>query len=259
MTNPSVCCVMLTADRQRFTDRAVACFLSQTHLEAQLLIYDTGNEAYRLPVMGRPMSHKRIVTVYNLSRPNRKIGALRNEAIDMVKADVIVTWDSDDWSAPDRIARQLADLEGHEATGYHNLLFLDTRFAPKDLKRSFGSGAWDYDYKRFQGYKPETPHAVGTSLVYWRDTWVKTPFSVTTTHEDPLFCKQVKVHAVNGIGLPGVDEPQLIAETHGGNISGSFYSSTDPGHLFDRHKTHVNPEWRRAPEWDNYARERLYP
>jgi len=271
MTEPSVCCLLLTADRQRFTDRAVECFLSQTYKNAHLLIYDTGEKPYinSAPVLG---AYWPITIVYNPSSRGKKIGALRNEAIDMVKADIIVHWDSDDWSASRRVEFQVAVLEdyeyshgnGHAATGYHNLLFLDTR---RDGEQSdateqhllVGRGlrarkmqAWEYDYLRYGGSGP-MPHVLGSSLVYWRDTWKAAPFVENLSQgEDSRFCKAVEVHAVNGVGLLGVDEPMLIAEVHGGNTSSAYG-------VFDRHQPHVNPEWRRAPEWDDYCRERLYP
>jgi glycosyltransferase involved in cell wall biosynthesis len=245
MTNPSVCCICLTADRQRLTDRAVKCFLRRTYTASHLLIYDTGEKPYKRHVFAVSDSHM-VTTVYNPSSRGRKIGQLRNEAIDMVKADIIVTWDSDDWSGPERLLTQVSSLREHPATGYHNLLFADAR------PNKIGVQAWDYDYKRFQG-KGEVEYAVGTSLAFWRETWEKHPYSETHAHEDPEFCKRVKVHTVNGVGLvsdrPG---PHIIAEVHGGNNSSSYA-------VFDNHKSYVNPEWRRAPEWDDYCRERLYP
>lgn len=248
MTEPSVGCICLTADRHRFTDRAVDCFLRQTYGNRHLLIYDTGVEPYEA-------NHYPgcVTTVYNPSSRGHKIGALRNEAIDMVKADAIVTWDSDDWSDPERVARQLAALQSRSATGYHNLLFLDTR------ESGVMGKAWEYDYQHYRAtYRLN--YCAGASLVYWRDTWKAAPFVENkTTGEDKEWCERVKVQAVNGVGTPGVDRPMLIAEYHGGNTSA--YGDVEPHNkpIFDRHQTHVNPEWRRAPEWDSYCREGLYP
>lgn len=239
MNESSVCCLLLTADRQRLTDRAVRCFLAQT-VQAELVIYDTGKAPYELS--GK---QSRVVVMRNESSKPRKIGALRNEALDMVKADVIIHWDSDDWSDPERIACQLTNLEGYEAAGYHNLLFLDTRKMP--------AFAWDYDYKRW-GPGVRDGHVVGSSLAYRRETWARQPFSETlNVGEDSEWCKRVAVNAVNGVGVPGADEPLLIAEVHGQNMSlGSSY------YVFDKYDPAINPEWRRAPEWDTYCRERLY-
>ena len=251
MSAPSVCCLLLTADRQRLTDRAVQCFLDQTFTGAHLLIYDNGEKEYEFL---RPVN-QRVTIVRNPSARGRKIGALRNEAIAMLQGvDIIVHWDSDDWSDPDRLADQVPYLRAsHAATGYHNLLFLDTRTPECFAGGALPPKAWEYDYHKFGGYNPQTPHVVGSSLAYWRETWKRTPFSESITHEDPDWCKRVAgLHAVNGVGVPGVDHPPLIAEVHGGNMSSSYA-------LFDSHQAHINPEWRRAVEWDLYCRERLYP
>ena len=251
MSQPSVCCVCLTADRQRFTDRAVKCFLSQSYQIAHLLIYDTGANPY---VQGR-LGASRITTVWNPSSRGKRIGALRNEAIDMVKADIIVTWDSDDWSDAERVACQVMSLEGHAATGFHNLLFLDTRemvWSGISNESPRGANAWEHDYLRYGGAGPMA-HVQGSSLAFWRKTWEHYPYAENLRDgEDARLCKSVPVHAVNGVGLPGADEPLLIAEVHGGNTSRAYQ-------VFDRYQAHVNPEWRRAPEWDEYCRRKLYP
>ena len=245
MSSPSVCCLLLTADRQWFTDRAVQCFLDQTFTGAHLLIYDSGEKEYEFL---RPVN-QRVTIVRNPFARGHKIGALRNEAIDMVKADIIVHWDSDDWSAPARVAYQHSTLQSENvgAHGFHNLLFLDSRVAqyPDPMYK-----AWEYDYRKFGGARPG--HVVGSSLAYWRETWRRAPFSETVRYEDPDWCKRVAVYATNGIGIMGVNHPLLIAEVHGGNYSSAYA-------VFDSHQAHINPEWRRAPEWDGYCRERLYP
>jgi glycosyltransferase involved in cell wall biosynthesis len=242
VSDPTVCCLLLTADRQRFTDRAVRCFIDQTCDTAHLLIYDTGEVPYYPDTAHRAKG--RMTLVYNPSSRGRKIGALRNEAIGMINSDIIIHWDSDDWSSPERVAYQLGSLSGYEifVHGFHNLLFLDTRHEHR---------AWEYDYKKFLGNRGRV-HAVGSSLAYWRDTWKRTPFSELTTYEDPDWCNRVPVSAENGVGTYGVAPPLLIAEVHGGNMSNSYS-------VFDRHQQWVNPEWRRAPEWDQYCSERLYP
>lgn len=245
---------MLTADRQRFTERAVRCFLSQTYADAHLLIYDTGERPYYHQLTRSGIG--RITVVYNPSARGHKIGALRNEGIDMVKADIIVHWDSDDWSAPERICYQHSTLQGENvaAHGFHNLLFLDTRPYSAEMvgvDRLNRCNGWEYDYRKFAGSLGRS-HVVGSSLAYWRSTWAKTPFSETVRYEDPDWCKRVPVYATNGVGLDGVNNPLLIAEVHGGNYSNSYA-------VFDNHNSSVNPEWRRAVEWDEYCRERLYP
>ena len=237
MSTPSVCCLMLTADRQRLTDRAVRCFASQTYENSWLLIYDTGAAPYELPRMLPREISSRIVVVHAQSTARRTVGTLRNEAIEMAgKAAVIAHWDSDDWSAPERLAIQVPALQMHasfRAVGFHNMLFLDARAG---LGR-----AWEYDHRRGD-------RAIGASLVYWRKTWERQPFN-----EAKMVGEDTEWHQIVPTrGLNGVAEPLLIAEVHGANTSG-VYS------VFDNHQPATQPEWRRAPEFDVYCREKLYP
>jgi DnaJ-class molecular chaperone len=81
-------------------------------------------------------------------------------------------------------------------------------------------------------------------------------YDESKVYDDPAFCREHKVATFNGVGLPGLPTdlpgPMLIAEVHGQNSSSSYA-------VFDNYKPHVNPEWRRAPEWDDYCRGKLYP
>lgn len=258
MSAPSVCCLLLTADRQRFTDRAVKCFLSQTYENSWLLIYDTGEVPYQLP-MG--IDSHRIVQCYVKPHTKRNIGALRNEAIDMAGgAEVIAHWDSDDWSAPHRLEVQLAAMEsGPLVTGFHNLLFLNTQmgacFTPMSGKNR--CEAWEYDYK-VQQVGSMNAKVLGTSLVYRREVWKAMPFNEhKQSGEDTEWTKILTVKQLNGVSMYVESErfyekPLMIAEVHGSNTSGVY-------RVFDNHNPVHNPEWHRAPEWDAWCRERLYP
>lgn len=233
-SSPLVCCVCLTADRQAFTDRAVRCFLRQTYPNARLLIYDTGKVPYRYPSI---IPDSTVTIARNESTKPRTIGALRNEAIEVTRADIIATWDSDDVSLPMRLEWQVSELGRDHATGYHNLLFWDSR--P-------GRGhAWEYDYR-----DRNDPRRLGTSLMFWRAAWAKTPFAENIGQgEDSGWCRIVKPNRINGVG-----HPQLIAEYHGANSAS--YGVVEPHWkpIFDRHEPHANPEWRRAVEWDERVR-----
>jgi glycosyltransferase involved in cell wall biosynthesis len=245
MKAPSVCCVCLTADRQALTDRAVACFTSQTYAgPLSLLVYDTGVTPFRL----HQETHATALIRDRFPDEHRKIAELRNYAISLCAADIIVTWDSDDWSSPERVVVQVAALRDQVATGYHNLLFLDRRV---ELGGTYRNHAWEYDYKRFAGGQPG--QALGSSLAFWRSEWERKPYDESKVYDDPAFCREHRVTPINGVGLPGdLPGPMLIAEVHGKNSSSSYA-------VFDNWRAHVNPEWRRAREWDDYARGKLYP
>jgi hypothetical protein len=235
MSAPSVCCLCLTADRQVFTDRAVRCFESQSYENCWMLIYDTGIEPYKLEGV-----HPLIVTMYRRGSRGHAIGALRNEAIELARnADIIAHWDSDDWSDANRVTAQVAELENSGncwVTGLQNVLFLDTRAA---------SQAWEYDCARSH----HSVKVIGASLMYRREAWEIKQFDPHRSGgEDREWEKHQRVQRLQGVA----PAPLLIAEVHGANSSG-VYS------VFDHHQPAFQPEWRRAPEWDSYCRERLYP
>ena len=244
MSEPSVCCICLTADRQAFTDRAVRCFSTQTYPNADLLIYDTGVVPYELGCVQRCPN---VTIAHCPGSRGHAIGALRNQAIELVSnADIIAHWDSDDWSDSVRIAAQVKDLDGANVwvTGFQNALFLDTRVAV--------TKAWEYDCN-----KSGLGKVIGASLCYRREAWEACHFNdAKHTGEDAEWARQFKVLPTDGYRIvssqsiaPG---PMLIAEVHGANTSG-VYS------VFDNHQPAFQPEWRLAPEWDAYCRERLYP
>ena len=232
---PLVCCILLTADRQAFTDRAVKCFAAQTYANRELLIYDTGKVPYQLT--GDELGMVTLCRPTEFAERGSKVGALRNQAITLAAgADIIAHWDSDDWSAPKRLSIQVPALQMHakyRAVGFHNILFLDSRQGKMN--------AWEYDYQRGD-------RALGTSLVYWRRTWERNIFDENrTAGEDTVWASQVATR-----GLNGVCEPLLIAEVHGRNTSPVYT-------VFDHHVKHHQPEWRRAPEFDAYCVGKLYP
>jgi len=226
--------MLLTADRQTFTERALRCFLAQTYFSRRLFILDNGVKPFELPAWGCSP----LVNYVHLRRTNETMGHLRNLACQLIgdRADIIAHWDSDDWNHPERLAVQVNVLEtnGAGATGFHNLLFLDSR----------QGRAWEYDHKR-------TDRVLGTSLMYRRSRWQAFPFDEhKPVGEDTDWHKRVPVLGTNGV--TGTLEPLLIAEVHGGNTSGVYT-------VFDRHMPAEQPEWRRAPEWDDFCKKRLYP
>lgn len=272
MTQPSVCCICLTSDRQALTDRAVKCFLAQTYERKWLLIWDTS--AQRGPSLsdgeGSPAQ-----TVYHCFPQGRgmSIGALRNAANDAISryvSEIFIHWDSDDWSAPTRIAEQVEMLISSqaEAVGYNQMLFWDSRHtqAVDTAGRLVGpvnriNQAWLYTNK-------DSKYCLGTSLCYWRKTWEAKPFPDTSAGEDLIWTQGMETRACSALhrsrflsdsfgsatnsfgsatkpeqGPIIVEEPRMIAEVHGGN---THHKSIDqqlrePEHL---------RQWKRIPDWD---------
>ncbi len=103
MNAPTVCAVMLANGRPEMVKRAVACWHNQNYAgEKRILIYNNNGD--------------------------KPICTLRNLANAQTDADIIIHWDSDDWSHPNRIAEQVALLQasGAECVGYGQMLFYST-------------------------------------------------------------------------------------------------------------------------------------
>ncbi len=124
-SNPSVCAVMLANGRPEMVARAVKSFRAQTYERKRLLIWDT------TPIV-HGIGHTDLdAGIYHCDVPTQgeSIGALRNKANGTVRdsqgGDLIVHWDSDDWSHPNRIAEQVALLQssGAECVGYSEMMF----------------------------------------------------------------------------------------------------------------------------------------
>jgi Glycosyl transferase family 2 len=231
--SPSVCAVMLTADRHELAAKAVACFLRQTYDNKALLIYDTG---VPLPI---ELDQSKVA---HAIAPERRlpIGALRNNAARLVNADVIVHWDDDDWSHPERISEQVELLQasGAEAVGYNEMLFW------RD------SEAWLWT----NATRNDRP--CGTSLCYWRKTWAGAPFhdelpsGPDSTSEYHHWTQSLRLIAESSIprsrGMVSIGEsiPRMVARIHGGNSSGQYKSIGNQ----------ASTSWRRVPDWDEHVR-----
>lgn len=240
MPDPIVCAIMLTRDRPEMAARAVRSFEAQTYerkylvvLDTTLVILDTtrpfGEIGYAFGLV--PKKEGRVLKACN----DWSIGKLRNAAIDETPpfTDIIVTFDDDDYSHPARIAEQVALLQssGAACVGYSQTLFWDTVTPP-------AGQAWIY-----------SGAPIGASFAYWRKTWKEHPFEDVSRGEDDRFWRALlvagkKVGTCSGIA----DEPRMIHHVHGGNTWTPDYAKA---------AAHGSNNWRRAPEWDDFCRERM--
>ena len=251
MSEPLVCCIMLTRDRPAMAQRAVECFRSQTYERKVLFVLDTGKEEFPLWQSGGVYGEY----VPGLRIDKSTIGKLRNLANhyanpQCLDADIIAHWDDDDYSNPNRLAEQVALLQasGAEAVGYSDMLFWDERPLGEALgisvvKDAKCQAAWLYS-------NPISRYALGTSLCYWRKAWERVAFDDVPVGEDDRWCRKVRVCSTssmltveNGSIVPIPQEPRMIASIHGGNTS----SKITPGHR----------QWRRVPELDSYCRKHM--
>lgn len=245
MSQPTVTAIMLTADRQAQTDRAVASFLAQTYKQSHLLIYDTGKKPYRLECL----ASSRIVIIRDGPEMARPIGAMRNVANSIaVASDILIHMDSDDLSGPYRIQDQVQTLidSGKECVGYRSVLFY-RKVMSKDTVRGerYESGeAWAY-------HNIQPTYCIGASFCYWRKVWERQKFREDLPGPERGMGEDREwLRHVDSEGYPGISgemvtvamrgTPSLVCEIHGGNTM--IYNPEDQ----DRGPT----GWTRAPEWD---------
>jgi len=234
MSEPTVCCIMLTRDRPRMAERAIRSFLAQTYERKCLLVANSGSQSI-FTVATRWPGIREMFTYSGIS-----IGEARNAAIgcarDRYCVDIIAHWDDDDWSHPNRIAEQvsvLGNTRGAEVTGYSDLVFWDSR----------NQAAWLYTKA-----PNETSPMPGTTLCYWRRTWEARPFPPVNKGEDNQWLRGPNGQApLNAAPVSFANiEPRMIAEIHGGNTC-SYIPVED----------RRNQQWHRRPDLDEWARERM--
>lgn len=124
---PLVSCIMVTADRHLLCRRAIRSWVEQDWDNKELVVLDNGTEPMHSLLADLPTD--RLVYRHVPNNPETTIGELRNHSLDMIRGDFVVPqWDDDDWSAPNRITRQMAALEAHHSdavTLYATLMHVD--------------------------------------------------------------------------------------------------------------------------------------
>lgn len=193
---PLVSCIMPTAGRRAFVPHAVRYFLSQDYPDKELVIVDDGRDG----VADLVPDHPEVRYCPLDGKPS--LGAKRNICIQHSRGDLILHWDDDDWSAPDRIRRQVETLlgAGAEVCGLRQMLFYDV-----------ASGrVWLYSYP--PGRKD---WLAGGSLLYTRDFWRRSPFPNLQIGEDTRFVMSRRMN--KAAILP--DYRIYVALIHPGNTS----------------------------------------
>ena len=261
-TEPSVCCVMLTANRPAMAKQAVECFRAQTYNSEQRILFvcDTGNDTkWSADLYGKENEGFFDATPHK----GKSIGELRNLAMRCFESEIVIHWDDDDFSHPNRIAEQVALLQssGADCVGYNECLFWrepvhSVEFPARQpggrtCVRNIPGEAWLYR-------NPDPHYALGTSLCYWRKTWERKLFEATSQGEDLRWIAGLKVAAVSGIDWADsrfaqystVDKhvPRMIARIHSGNTSTAYKPEA-----MQREAQKRDGMWKRVPEWDSYC------
>lgn len=164
-----VSAILPARGRTKMSELALECWRKQTWSKKELVILDDEEDpGFATPPKGKGIVYARV--------PGRmSIGAKRNECVKRASGKLIVHFDSDDVSAPGRIADQVKRLrESKKAvTSYSGLRFTD------------GVGWWK---------NMNWPGGYGSTLMYRRDWWEAHPFPAIGTGEDWHFV-ETAMHA----------------------------------------------------------------
>lgn len=184
--------IMPTRNRPGYAAEALECWRAQTYEPRELIIIDDLDApSFRDGIQMDGVS-------YMVVRPGLTIGQKRNMACSRATGDLIAHWDDDDYSAPGRLADQVARIveTGKPVTGYRTMRLTD------------GTHWWLYT--------GSVDYALGTSLVYERDWWLKYVFDSIQVGEDTNF---VGVARARG-AIVSVDAGEMMwARIHPGNTS----------------------------------------
>jgi glycosyltransferase involved in cell wall biosynthesis len=205
-----VSAIMPTRGRKEWAAQALKCFLDQTYPEKELIILDDMDDRSFDEKIGFMWPDVRYF-VFPGSRFN--IPYKRNRCCEVAHGETIMHWDSDDWSAPDRMANQVSTLEesGRQVTGFHSMLFYE-----------------EHSGRCFK-YLNDESYALGTSLTYLKSFWQSHPFNETLKDgEDNQFVKE----AMRATQLVSVDAGQLmVARIHPNNTSPKDLGGTQTSYV----------------------------
>lgn len=185
---------MPTRSRQDMAAAALQCWRAQEWPSKELIIVDDADDP------SFPGGIDEAGIIYHLCDRRLTVGAKRNIACGLATGEVIICFDSDDWSAPGRVAWQVGLMKQHgkPVAACHSMYF-----------NRLDNGAW---YK----YHGTPPLSLGTSLCFERSFWETHRFQNMQVGQDEAFGFQASIPGQ----LITVDaELMIIASCHKGNTS----------------------------------------
>jgi O-antigen biosynthesis protein len=217
---PFVSCIMPTANRRWFAQRAIAYFMRQDYSDRELLVLDDGEDRVEDLIPGDARVR------YVALDQRLVLGAKRNRACELARGEVIVHWDDDDWQAPARVSYQVGELARHgaELCGPSRALYFDPRVGR----------AWQYEYAGHPTW------VAGNALCYRREAWERRRFAEVAIGEDNSF-----VWGMRGVPpLVHADHRFLVALVHAANASPKVTGGTcwQPRQL-DEVRTLLGSDW----------------
>lgn len=137
--------------------------------------------------------------------PFETIGRKRNVACESANGEILATWDDDDYSAPNRLADQVARLQetGKAVTAYHTMKFTD------------GEKWFLYEGNKAIG--------IGTSLCFRREWWESHAFP----EMKPAGAGPLLVGEDNGFVFQALQDRQFVSTSACGPDPKPGLESTD--------------------------------
>ena len=188
-----ISCVCPTmASRRKWLEKAIDCFFEQDWEEKELIVVADYPNPFDLPDITWTV-------MYPTTGPMASIGYKRNLGAERANGETLLSWDDDDFSAPNRITDQVNRLieTGKSVTGYHSLEFVN-------------------EAGRRWLYKGDTGHAADTSLCYRKSFWGKHPFDHINDGAELEF-KFAAIREGQFISVPGTG--MMTASIHSGNTT----------------------------------------
>jgi glycosyltransferase involved in cell wall biosynthesis len=201
--NPTVSCVMPTADRPEFVAQAVRYLQRQHYGEWELIVVDDGTHDVQ-HVLGGEVDDARITWV----RPPQavSIGRKRNIGCERAHGEFIAHWDDDDWHGADRLRSQLAPLIARDATvtALRDALWFDV-------------AAWRFLLPSTALHRRLfTADVHGGTLVFHRSVWEHgRGYPDCSLAEDAMFLQSALRRGNSMIALPA--EGLFVYVRHGAN------------------------------------------
>jgi glycosyltransferase involved in cell wall biosynthesis len=208
-TAPRVSAIMPTRDRRPFVVQALRYFARQDYSDLELIVVDDG---YSLVEDLIPSGNPRFR--YLRLEQAQSVDAKRNLACEHATGVIIAHWDDDDWSAPERITRQVSALTDADVNACALTGVLHYRLLAGDAWRSTSES---------------TP--AGASMIYRRTAWEHARLDNASGGEDKAFLARLlddECVRMDGSGL-------MVVVDHGRNTSG---------------RTMASPRWQSVPLGD---------
>jgi glycosyltransferase involved in cell wall biosynthesis len=191
----SVSAVMPTRGRREYAAHALQCYLAQTWPDRELVILDDAdNPSFTAEPTGHNVRYIRVDERHDIPRK-------RNMVCKAASGEVIVHFDSDDWSAPTRIERQIEIFQSEKKAvcGFRLMYF------------------WDVVKEQAWIYRGDANYVLGTSLMFKRSWWLQNQWNTKfRIGSDNVFV--MNAHKVRQLTVSSVID-QMVARCHSDNTS----------------------------------------